>query len=145
MAWNKRTMQGSLGNKEKYRFIFLYLNLAVAGASRLNVALVFFCGSSRLLRPPRGWQLWQMLWNHPAEEHQLPMPLFKSLQRSKSGLLPQNLSAKTELGYIYVIHLAPNITQTMHTAGSKLRVSVQFGHIKCSEYCGPLTNPKCCY
>lgn len=95
MAWNKRTMQGSLGNKEKHRFI-LCLNLAVAGASRLDVALLFFCGRSQLLRPPQGWcwQLWQTFWNHPAEEHQLPMPLFKSLQHSQSGLLPHNLMCK---------------------------------------------------
>lgn len=142
MAWNERMMQWNLGNREKHSFI-LCLNSAVA----VDVALLFVCGSSQLLRPPRDWcwQLWQMLCNHPAEQHQLPMPVFKSLQHSQSALGPPNLMlTKTKLGCIYVVHLVLNITQTMHTPGFKLSVLVEFGHIKCSEYWGPLINPKCC-
>lgn len=91
MAWNKRIMQWNSGEREKYRFI-LYLDLAVAGASRLDVALLFVCESSQL--GPAwdwGWWLWQMLCNHPAEGHQLPLPKFKSLQHSQGVLIPHNL------------------------------------------------------
>lgn len=52
---------------------------------------------------------------------------------------------KPNLDYIYVIHLVPNNTQTMHTLDSKVSTLVEFTHIKFSEYCSPLTNPKCLY
>lgn len=156
LLWSRRRFDGLKGKNNTMEFreqgeTRLYFVSKLSSGRSIQAGCGFavcLCGSSQLLRPPRewSWQLWQRLCHHPAEEHQLPMPMFKSLQHSQSALGPPNLMlTKTKLGCIYVIHLVPNITQTMHTPGSKLSVLAEFGHIKCSEYLNVLTNLKCCY